>query len=49
LAGLNVKSQEQKEILILEMKQSAEEYGLLKDLPEEFRKYFKHVCYSSLR
>jgi hypothetical protein len=33
----------QKEKLIVERKQSAVAYGLLKDIPEEFKKYFKHV------
>jgi len=42
--GIKAGSQEQKEKFILERKQSAEECGLFTDLPEEFKKYFKHVC-----
>jgi hypothetical protein len=41
--GLKAKSREQKEKLILEKKQSAEDCGLFENLPEEFKKYFKHV------
>ena len=41
--GLKAKTGEQKEKLILEKKQSAEESGLWKELPEEFRKYFEHL------
>lgn len=41
--GIKAESREQKEKLILERKQSAEEYGLFKDLPEEFKEYFEHV------
>jgi hypothetical protein len=47
---VKAESQEQKEKLILNRKQSAEECGLFTDLPEEFKKYFKHVdLLSSLR
>jgi hypothetical protein len=41
--GLKAETQEQKEKLILEKKQSAEDCGLFKDIPEEFKEYFKHV------
>jgi hypothetical protein len=40
--GLKAESREQKEKLILEKKQ-ADDCGLFKDIPEEFKKYFKHV------
>lgn len=41
--GLKTESWEQKEKLVLERKQSAVTYGLFRDLPKEFEKYFEHV------
>jgi hypothetical protein len=41
--GVEAESREQKGKLILERKQSAEDYGLFKDLLEEFKKYFEYV------
>jgi len=41
--GLKAISPEQKEKLILQKKQSAEECELFKGHPEEFKKYFEHV------
>jgi hypothetical protein len=41
--GLKAGSREQKEKLILERKQSAEDFHLFEDQPEEFRKFFEHV------
>jgi len=42
--GLRADSQEHKEKLILKRKQSATDWGLYKDIPEEFMKYFEHLC-----
>ena len=39
--GLEVKTKQEKEKLILEMKQAAE--GLFDNLPNEFSQYFQHV------
>jgi hypothetical protein len=41
--GLKAESGAQKEELILERKQSAEAYGLFRDITEEFKKYFEHI------
>jgi len=41
--GLKAELKEQKEKLILERKQSADDWGLFTGLPAEFEKYFKHV------
>jgi len=41
--GLKIRSREMKEKRILEMKQSADDYGLFKDIPDGFKRYFEHV------
>ncbi|KAF2191938.1 kinase-like protein [Zopfia rhizophila CBS 207.26] len=41
--GLKAKTQEHKEKLILERKQSAIDWRLYKDIPKEFKKYSEHV------
>jgi hypothetical protein len=41
--GLKAETKEQKEKLILERKQSADDGELFTGLPAEFEKYFKHI------
>lgn len=41
--GLRAETQERKEKLILERKQSATDWGFYKDAPEEFKRYSEHV------
>ncbi|KAF1993985.1 kinase-like protein [Amniculicola lignicola CBS 123094] len=41
--GLKADTQEHKEKLILQRKQSATDWGLYKDIPDEFKKYSEHV------
>jgi hypothetical protein len=41
--GLKAETQQHKEKLILERKQSATDWGLYKDIPEEFKKHSEHV------
>ena len=41
--GLKAKSSKQQLELVLKRKQSAATYGLFRDVPKEFEKYFEHV------
>ncbi|KAL9617022.1 MAG: hypothetical protein Q9160_008176 [Pyrenula sp. 1 TL-2023] len=45
--GLSAESESEEERKILNLKQSAE--GLFEDVPEEFHKYFQHVCSTEKR